>query len=115
VFSDRVGLNLGPVTLGVKRLVEPAVAPSISRVDLILSHAHMDHFDVPSLRGLENRNVTVVTASKTSDLLRVSNYGRVTELGWDERTRVGPAEIRAFRVNHWGARMRTIPTGVNAT
>jgi len=102
-------LNLGPVTLGVKRIVEPAVAPPrLPRVDLILlSHAHMDHFDVPSLRRLENRSVAVVTAAKTSDLLRVKNYGRVTELGWDERTRVGPAEIRAFRVNHWGARMRS--------
>ncbi len=109
VFSDRVGLNLGPITLGVKRLVEPAVAPNkLPHVDLVLlSHAHMDHFDVPSLRGLESRGVAVVTASRTSDLLRVKNYGRVTELGWDERTRVGPAEIRAFRVNHWGARMRS--------
>jgi len=109
VFSDRAGLNLGPVTLGLKRLVEPAVEMSqLPKVDLILlSHAHMDHFDIPSLRALERRGVEVVTASGTSDLLRVENYGRVTELGWDDGTRVGPAELSAFRVNHWGARMRT--------
>ncbi len=109
VFSDRVGLNIGPVTLGVKRLVEPAMEMSrLPRVDLILlSHAHMDHFDIPSLRALERRDVAVVTATGTSDLLRVPNYGRVTELGWNRKTRVGPAELQAFRVNHWGARMRT--------
>src|SRR2546421_12145743 len=54
VFSDRAGLSLGPVTLGLKRLVAPALPLSrLPQVDLIvLSHAHMDHFDVPTLRPL---------------------------------------------------------------
>ncbi len=109
VFSDRVGLGLGPFTLGLKRLVGPALAASeLPRPDLVLvSHAHMDHFDIPSLRRLEHPAVTVVTASRTSDLLRPERYREVRELGWEERTRVGPAELRAFRVNHWGARMRS--------
>ncbi|PWU10107.1 MAG: hypothetical protein C5B51_04840 [Terriglobia bacterium] len=109
VFSRRVGIRLGPVTLGIKRLVEPAVAiHALPRIDLILlSHAHMDHFDIRSLRRLENRSAAVITASRTSDLLRVRRYGRVQELGWNETATVGPLTIRAFRVNHWGARMRT--------
>src|SRR5947209_16632947 len=51
VFSDRVGIRLGLVTLGLKRLVKPAmVARQLPKIDLIvLSHAHMDHFDLPSL------------------------------------------------------------------
>jgi L-ascorbate metabolism protein UlaG (beta-lactamase superfamily) len=28
-------------------------------------------------------------------------------LRWDEEMRVGPATVRGFAVNHWGARMRT--------
>lgn len=109
VFSRRVGIRLGPMTLGIKRLVEAAVPlKDLPRIDLILlSHAHMDHFDIRSLRRLESRGTTVVTATSTSDLLRVGRYGRVQELGWNERARVGPLTIRAFRVNHWGARMRT--------
>jgi L-ascorbate metabolism protein UlaG (beta-lactamase superfamily) len=109
VFSRRVGIGLGPVTLGIKRLVDPALAiADLPRIDLILlSHAHMDHFDIRSLRRLESRSTTVVTARSTSDLLRVRRYGRVQELGWDEGARVGPLTIRAVRVNHWGARMRT--------
>jgi L-ascorbate metabolism protein UlaG (beta-lactamase superfamily) len=48
-----------------------------------------------------------VTAAGTSDLLRVRRYGCVRELKWDESATAGPLTIRAFRVNHWGARMRT--------
>ncbi len=108
VFSNRIGIGLGPFTLGLKRLVEPALKiTEIPRPDLILlSHAHFDHFDLPSLRKLEGRATTVITAVNTSDLLRVKRYGAVHELGWGQSMRVGPANIRAFEVNHWGARMR---------
>src|ERR1700677_233342 len=109
VFSTRIGVNVGPVTVGLKRLVAPAnTIAEVPKPDLILlSHAHMDHFDLPSLRKLEDRGTAVITASNTSDLLRVKRYGSVRELRWNETARVGPAEIRAIEVNHWGARMRS--------
>lgn len=109
VFSDRAGLHLGPVTLGVKRLVAPALeAHQLPKIDLVLlSHAHMDHTDLPSLRALESRHTAVINAVRTSDLLRVQRWRRVAELGWGECERAGPASVRAFEVNHWGARMRT--------
>jgi len=109
VFSERAGLNFGPLTLGVKRLVAPAVKiPQLPKLDLILlSHAHMDHFDIPSLRRLEDKKIPVLTAWETSDLLRVGRYRSVHELRWDEEIRVGPALIRGVEVKHWGARMRT--------
>jgi L-ascorbate metabolism protein UlaG (beta-lactamase superfamily) len=109
VFSTRIGLNFGPFTVGLKRLVEPAlVAKSLPRPDLILmSHAHMDHWDMPSLRALESRSTRVVTASRTSDLVRARHFGGVHELGWGETARIGDVSIRAFEVNHWGARMRS--------
>jgi L-ascorbate metabolism protein UlaG (beta-lactamase superfamily) len=109
VFSTRIGLNVGPLTVGLKRLVAPAAAiADMPRPDLILlSHAHMDHFDLPSLRKLEDRGTAVITASNTSDLLRVKRYASVRELAWNETARVGAATIRAIQVNHWGARMRS--------
>jgi L-ascorbate metabolism protein UlaG (beta-lactamase superfamily) len=109
VFSARVGLNLGPVTIGLKRLVEPALRiRQLPRPDLILlSHAHMDHFDLPSLRTLESRKTRVVTAAKTADLLRARNFGAVDELAWGETARLGDLSVRAFEVKHWGARMRS--------
>src|SRR5690242_15786554 len=111
VLGARVGLNVGPVTLGIKRLVAPALrAVELPRIDLILlSHAHFDHFDLPTLRLLESRHTTVVTAAKTADLLRPSQWSRVHELGWGDRAQSGPATVSAFEVNHWGARMRNDP------
>ena len=109
VFSERVGVTWGPVTLGPKRLVQAAM-----RVDevptpnlILLSHAHMDHFDLPSLGALESSRTRVITASRTSDLLRVPAWAGVTELAWGEEARVGPLTIRAIEVNHWGARMQS--------
>lgn len=109
VFSDKAGIHLGPVTLGVKRLVgAPLGVPELPRPDLVLlSHAHMDHFDKRSLRALEYLRTSVVTAHRTTDLLRPANYRKVHELHWGESVQVGPARIRAFEVNHWGARVRT--------
>jgi len=109
VFSTRAGIKIGPFTLGIKRLVHPAVRlPELPVPDLILlSHAHMDHLDRPSLRKLENRGTTVITAAGTSDLLRVKRYRAVHELRWEESRQVGPAKVRAFEVKHWGARTRT--------
>lgn len=109
VFSTRAGLDLGLFTLGPKRLVAPALAlAELPRIDLVLlSHAHMDHLDIASLRQLENRRTALVTAARTTDLLRPGRYARVTELGWGGHTVEGPLAIQAFRVNHWGARMRT--------
>jgi L-ascorbate metabolism protein UlaG (beta-lactamase superfamily) len=109
VLGRRVGMRLGPMTVGLKRIVEPALRLwELPHIDVILlSHAHMDHFDIRGLRQLESRGTAVVTASKTSDLLRVRRYSRVAELGWGERVCLGPLEIRAFQVNHWGARLRS--------
>jgi len=110
VFSPRIGLNFGPVTLGIKRLIEVAAPMSeLPPIDLVLlSHAHMDHFDLPSLRELEGKETEVVTAVRTADLLRTRRYKQVRELRWGETARTnGGVTVSAFEVNHWGARMRS--------
>ena len=109
VFSTRIGLNVGPLTVGIKRIAQVA-APltDLPPIDLVLlSHAHMDHFDLPSLRRLEHRATSVVTAHRTSDLLCPKRYSRVDELRWNESVQIGAATVRAFQVSHWGARMRS--------
>jgi L-ascorbate metabolism protein UlaG (beta-lactamase superfamily) len=109
VFSRRIGLNFGPLTLGIKRLVDVAApVADLPPIDLVLlSHAHMDHFDLPSLRRLERSRTTVVTATRTADLLRARHYGKVHELGWGRSVQVGECRVTAFEVAHWGARMRS--------
>lgn len=109
VFGKRCGVRIGPMTIGLPRLAPPALRlQDLPLIDLILlSHAHMDHFDIASLRALENARTTVITARATSDLLRSHRYRAVHELGWGERLRAGPLSITGLRVRHWGARMRS--------
>lgn len=108
VLGRRIGVHLARlVTVGVRRLVEPALrVKELPRPDLILlSHAHMDHFDLATLRALQHPRTSVVTAAKTGDLLRRMRFGNVTELGWGSETKVGELNIRACEVKHWGARI----------
>jgi L-ascorbate metabolism protein UlaG (beta-lactamase superfamily) len=109
ILGPRVGVRVGPVTVGMKRMVAPALkAAQLPPIDLILlSHAHFDHFDRASLRALERAGTAVVTAPETADLLRVKRYKSVRELAWGTRARVGPVTVRALEVRHWGARIRT--------
>ena len=110
VFSTRVGIGAGPLIVGPRRWLRPALRPrDFPPPDLILlSHAHFDHFDVPSLRKLP-RDIPVVTAENTGDLLRRLRFREVHELGWGDSVTIAPrgASIRisAFKVAHWGARM----------
>lgn len=109
VFSNVAGISLGLVTVGVRRRVQPPLGlDKLPPIDLVLvSHAHMDHLDKPSLRALEGQRTHIVTASHTKDLFRSDRYAQATELGWGKSVQAGPALVRAFEVNHWGARMRT--------
>lgn len=112
VFFDRVGLGTPLGTIGRKRLVSAPFGPKeLPKLDLLLiSHAHMDHLDFPSLEHLE-RDVPVVTARKTADLLREAGFRQVTELGWGDKTRINGCsdgvDIAGFEVKHWGARIKT--------
>jgi len=107
----RVGIRAGVMTLGPKRFVAPALrVRQLPKIDFILlTHAHMDHLDIGTLRKLP-RDSVVITAKSTSDLLRRLRFREVVELGWGEGQRFEHAhkrvEIEAFGVRHWGARMR---------
>jgi L-ascorbate metabolism protein UlaG (beta-lactamase superfamily) len=111
VLFPRVGADLGIGTIGPKRRVAAALtADELPAIDLVLlSHAHLDHFDMPSLKSMK-RGVKAVTASRTGDLLRGTNLAGAPELGWGEKTKVqtknGDVEVEAFEVKHWGARWR---------
>ncbi|MBY0506640.1 MAG: MBL fold metallo-hydrolase [Bryobacteraceae bacterium] len=109
LLYSHAGVDLRFTQVGMKRLVDAALTPEeLPPIDLILlSHAHFDHLDTRTLRALESPKTEVIMARSTSDLIRADRYRRVTELGWGESVRVGPLEIRAHEVRHWGARLRT--------
>jgi L-ascorbate metabolism protein UlaG (beta-lactamase superfamily) len=105
VFSERIGLSIGRFTLGLSRLAPaPVAAHGLPRIDLLLiSHAHFDHLDKPSLRQLASEHTTVVTARRTRRLIP-AGFGQVIELDWDQGFRFRELELTALRPAHWGAR-----------
>lgn len=106
VFSDRVGLSVGGITFGIQRLAPlPFPERALPPIDLILlTHAHFDHFDRPTLRRLASPHTTVVTARRTARLVP-KGFGRVIELDWTTELDLGGVRVRAVRPAHWGARM----------
>jgi L-ascorbate metabolism protein UlaG (beta-lactamase superfamily) len=104
-FFPRIGLSLGPVTIGPKRLVEAALAPGeLPRLDaVLLSHAHMDSLDRPSLRSVRTAPLLIVP-ERNRDLVDDLGFARVVELRWGERITVGDVVIEAIELKHWGRR-----------
>ena len=110
VFGVRVGLDVKAGVLGPKRFVACALQPDeLPPIDVVLlSHAHLDHIDLPSLNRLPP--AFSVTARETSDVISGTPIRRASELRWGERTVYrgpkGELEVQAIEVNHWGARWR---------
>jgi L-ascorbate metabolism protein UlaG (beta-lactamase superfamily) len=85
----------------------------LPNIDVVLvTHAHMDHLNLPSLRAVtrEMRRrgrpaPTVVVPRGVEDLVKGSGFGSVVELQWWESAQVGAVEVTATPAKHWGARM----------
>ena len=89
--------------------------PDIDAV--LLTHAHMDHLNRPSLRAVVRemrqrgrRAPVAVVPNGVEDLVRDLGFAQVTALRWWESTETGDLETGRLRVTatparHWGARM----------
>ncbi|HEX6433851.1 MAG TPA: MBL fold metallo-hydrolase, partial [Gemmatimonadales bacterium] len=106
VLERRIGIGRGLAKLGPRRLVEPALKPGeLPRLDaILLSHAHMDHTDLGTLRFVP-REVPVVVQPTNQDLVR--RFRTVHELAWGEAIEVGGVRVESTEARHWGARMIT--------
>src|SRR5258708_19870286 len=105
LFS-RVGMSFDSIlTIGPKRFVDPPLAPAqLQQLDIILiTHAHMDHLDIPSLKALP-KSAVVVACNKCSKIIAPLGFKDVRELKWGESTVVKGLTIRAMGARHWGRR-----------
>lgn len=111
VLGKRVGADTLMGTIGAKRLIAPALkVRQLPPIDLVLlSHAHMDHLDLATLRALPG-TPRAVTAHATIDLLEGTHLKEPKALKWGESARIstghGDATVSAFQVKHWGARWK---------
>lgn len=103
---ERIGLALDSIaTLGPRRFVDPPVKPAeLGPVDVVLvTHAHMDHLDIPSLEALP-KSATVIACDKCDALIRPLGFDDVRTLRWGESTEVKGLKVTAMGARHWGRR-----------
>jgi L-ascorbate metabolism protein UlaG (beta-lactamase superfamily) len=98
----------------IRRLRRPGVLiedlPPIDAV--LLTHAHMDHLNLPSLRKVirHTRRVgekapVVVVPEGVEDLVAPLGFAEVLRLRWWESLRLKGVEVTMTPAKHWGARM----------
>jgi L-ascorbate metabolism protein UlaG (beta-lactamase superfamily) len=105
VFAERL--------IALRRLRRPGVKiKDLPATDLVLlSHAHMDHLNRPSLRRIVAHNNKVagrapiaVVPWGVEDLVSDLGFARVVTLEWWQTKSIGGLEITMTPCKHWGAR-----------
>jgi len=105
VFSIRIGLGFGLFTAGPRRFYAPALdLHHLPPLDLIIvSHAHFDHLDRPTLARLPKRT-PLITSRRNADLIRDLGFRSITEMRWGQSVQLGSLRVTSQRIEHWGAR-----------
>ena len=112
---DGVRLLTDPVlrarVVHLRRIAPPVSAGSLGQIDaILLSHAHWDHLDLPSLRTFD-RSVRVVAPRGLGALLRKLRFAEISEVDVGEKLTIGAVEVTATPAEHDGRRG---PLGVSA-
>jgi L-ascorbate metabolism protein UlaG (beta-lactamase superfamily) len=106
VFAERL--------IALRRLRRPGVRiKDLPAIDMVLlSHAHMDHLNRPSLRRIVDHNIKVsgrapiaVVPWGVEDLVNDVGFARVVTLEWWQTKTVGGLELTMTPCKHWGARL----------
>ncbi|MGA4517084.1 MBL fold metallo-hydrolase [Solibacillus silvestris] len=112
---QKEGLNIltDPVWaywMGVaKRLTDPGLRlDELPEIDIVLiSHAHYDHLNIPTLKKLKKRNPNLlfIIPEGLGYLMKRHKLHHFIELSWYEKHEAGPLEIHFVPAQHWTRRM----------
>jgi L-ascorbate metabolism protein UlaG (beta-lactamase superfamily) len=106
VFAERL--------IALRRLRRPGVKiKDLPAIDMVLlSHAHMDHLNRPSLRRIVAHNMEVagrapiaVVPWGVEDLVDDLGFARVVTLEWWQTKSISGLELTMTPCKHWGARL----------
>lgn len=105
VMSPRIGMRIGSRTIGLPRINPPSVPTrSLKGVDIILiTHAHFDHLDRPTLVDLIDAETTVIVPIGCRNLIPYG-FKAVHEIAENSELTITDLHIRAMQPAHWGAR-----------
>ena len=98
----------------LRRLRHPGVRieglPAIDAV--LLTHAHMDHLNRPSLRkivahtrGLTGEAPVAIVPWGVENLIQDLGFSRIVSLEWWQTTHLGGVNVTLAPAKHWGARL----------
>ena len=98
----------------LRRLRHPGVRidglPAIDAV--LLTHAHMDHLNRPSLRKiaahsrrLSGKAPVAIVPWGVENLIQDLGFSRIVALEWWQKTRLGGVDVTLTPAKHWGARL----------
>ncbi len=98
----------------LRRLRHPGVRieglPAIDAV--LLTHAHMDHLNRPSLRKIaaHTRRLTgkapvAIVPWRVENLIQDLGFSRIVSLEWWQKTHLGGVDVILTPAKHWGARL----------
>ncbi|MCF8240612.1 MAG: MBL fold metallo-hydrolase [Melioribacteraceae bacterium] len=109
VLFNRVGVYLMGTSIGPTRLTPPALTiDEIPKPDIVLlSHAHMDHCDYPTLKAISKKypdQIDIITAYLTKDVFEDLPWKSITVLDWEEEAVVNDIHFKALEVKHFGWR-----------
>jgi L-ascorbate metabolism protein UlaG (beta-lactamase superfamily) len=106
VFAERL--------IALRRLRRPGVKiKDLPAIDMVLlSHAHMDHLNRPSLRRIIAHNTKLtgrapiaVVPWGVEDLVNDLGFARVITLEWWQTKSISGLEVTMTPCKHWGARL----------
>jgi len=109
VLQERIGLYFFGSSIGPSRLTPPALTiDEVPKPDIILlSHAHMDHMDYPTLSDFANKypnKIDVITAYLTQDVIEDLPWKSLSVMDWNDELSLNDIDFTALEVEHFGWR-----------
>lgn len=109
VLFERIGVYFFGGSIGPSRLTPPALeVHEIPKPDIILlSHAHMDHMDYPTLKTIAEHypnEIDVITAYLTKDVIMDLPWKSLHVMDWNDELILQNIRFRANETKHFGWR-----------
>ncbi len=109
VLFERIGLYFFGGSIGPARVTPPALEiHEIPKPDIILlSHAHMDHMDYPTLKIFAEKypnQIDVITAYLTKDVIVELPWKSLHVMDWNDELILQDIRFRANETKHFGWR-----------
>jgi L-ascorbate metabolism protein UlaG (beta-lactamase superfamily) len=98
--------NAGPLALGPRRYIGPAIKLSeLPKTDLLLlTHNHYDHLDEEATKNFPHKKVKVLCPLKLSKFYKDHRFRDVSEMDWYQEKQVDDLKITFLPAVHWSKR-----------